>query len=78
MLVLLETSYVPAQPEQSAYRLLGLLIAVTVTVAPWLLALMLVIQAPAAIFLALVFAAVAVVCLAAVMADRQPAVPGDG
>ena len=45
MRVLLDACYVPAQPEQSAsYRLLGLLIAVTVMVAPWMLALMLVIS----------------------------------
>jgi hypothetical protein len=71
MLVLLDTCYVPAQPEESAsYRLLGLLIVVTVMVAPWMLALMLVIRAPAAIFLGLVFAAFSGVMLGAIMADR--------
>jgi hypothetical protein len=70
MRVLLDACYVPAQPEQSAsYRLLGLLIAVTVMVALWMLALMFVIHAPAAIFLGLVLAAFAAVILAAVMAD---------
>jgi hypothetical protein len=47
MQILLDACYVPAEPEQSAsYRWLGLLIAVTVMVAPWMLALMFV--APAA------------------------------
>ena len=59
-------------PEQSGklYRLLGLLIAGTIMVAPSTLALMFVIHAPAAIFLGLVLAAFAAVFLAAVMADR--------
>jgi hypothetical protein len=59
-------------PKQSGklYRLLGLLIAGTVMVAPSTLALMLVIHASAAIFLGLLLAAFAVVFLAAAMADR--------